>query len=164
MVRKTSSGEWGGTIWFKNKKSGIERSCNATCPVFVTKFDGKYVVTATLNHLSGFSQIIEIDNPELLTIFKLPKPRKAHSNTLLRYVGDDESKSSKGARVLLDTMRVSILVSLPLNGELYHIITDYKKTHVAKIEHKRFVIIETLSQESFWTYDSDVFKLRMATC
>ena len=158
VVRKTCSGEWGGTIWFKNKRTGIVRSCSATCPVIVNKLNGKYIITATLNHLSGFSQIIEIDNPELLTIFKLPKPRKKNGKTLLRYVGDDESRSTQGSKVILDTTRVSTLVSFPLDGRLFHVITDYRKTYLAEIKNKRFVTIDTLSQKSFWSYDSDVFK------
>lgn len=55
LVRKSCSGEWGGTIWFKNKVTGIEYSCEATCPVAVNKVNGKYIVTTTLAHMIGFS-------------------------------------------------------------------------------------------------------------
>ncbi len=30
-VRRTCSGEWGGSIWFRNKSTGIEYSCSAAC-------------------------------------------------------------------------------------------------------------------------------------
>jgi hypothetical protein len=158
VVRTTCSGEWGGTVWFKNKKTGIERSCIASCPVVINKLDGKYFVTATLNHLVGFSQIIEIDNPESLTVFKLPKPRAVIGKRIIRAVGDDESNSTRGSKILLDTMKISILVSFPFNGELYHIITDYKKTYIAKIENKKFLTIDTISNKSIWTNDPEVIK------
>ena len=158
IVRKTCSGEWGGTVWFKNKKTGIERGCAATCPVVINKLDGKYFVTATLNHLSGFSQVLEIDNPELLNTFKLPKPRAVVGKRIIRAVGDDESQSNKGSKILLDTTRVSILLSFSLNGQLYHVFTDYKKSYLGKIQSKKLVIIATVSQESVWSYDTQVIK------
>jgi hypothetical protein len=74
LVRKTCSGEWGGTIWFKNKISGIEYSCEATCPVIVNKLNGKYYVTSTLAHMFGFSEVIEISRPDSMAVFKLPEP------------------------------------------------------------------------------------------
>lgn len=160
LVRKTCNGEWGGTIWFKNKITGVEHSCSATCPVIVNKLDGKYIVTTTLNHLAGFSQVLEIDNPESLAIFKLPKPRAIIGKRIIRAVGDDESQSTKGSKILLDTIKVSILLSFPLNGQLYHVFTDYKKTYLATIQNKKFVIIDTLSQKGFWSYDSDVIKTK----
>lgn len=157
VVRKTCSGEWGGTIWFKNKKTGNEYSCSATCPVIVNKLNGKYIVTATLNHLSGFSQILEIDNPQKLSIFKMPKPKMKNGKTQIRYVGDGESRSTKGAKALLDTIGVSTILTFPYKNQLYHIITNYKNTFVAKIENKRFVIVDSLSKKSFWSYNSEVY-------
>ena len=160
VVRKTCSGEWGGTVWFKNKKTGIERSCVASCPLVINKLDGKYFVTATLNHMVGFSQVLEIENPELLNVFKLPKPRVVVGKRIIMYVGDDETKSTKGSKILLDTMKVSMLLSFPLNGQLYHLFTDYRKTYLGKIQDKKLVTIDVVSQESLWSYDAEVIKTR----
>ncbi|MCR8558145.1 hypothetical protein KXD93_10845 [Mucilaginibacter sp. BJC16-A38] len=158
IVRKTCSGEWGGTVWFKNKKTGVERSCVASCPVIINKLDGKYFVTTTLNHMVGFSQVLEINDPELLTVFKLPKPRAVIGKRIIRAVGDDEAQSAKGSKVLLDTMKVSMLLSFPLNGQLYHLFTDYKKTYLGKLQGTKLVTIDTVSQDSLWSYDTDVIK------
>lgn len=49
-ARRACSGEWGGSIWFKNKRTGIEYSCSATCPVIINKIGEKYIVTNTLAH------------------------------------------------------------------------------------------------------------------
>ena len=70
-VRRTCHGEWGGSIWFRNKTTGVEYACAATCPVMVNKINGKYLVITSLAHLVGFSEIIEIQNPEAMEIFKL---------------------------------------------------------------------------------------------
>lgn len=152
-VTRTCSGEWGGSIWFKNKQGGITRSCEATCPVCVNKLNGKYYVTATLAHLSGFSEILEIDHPDSMRIFKMPKPRRIRGKKFVRYVGDSESKSRRGARVLVDSVGILTLGSFPYQGRLYYIVTDFKKTFVAKITADRFVTLDTVSSVSLWTYD-----------
>ncbi len=154
---KTCSGEWGGTIKFKNKKTGIEYACSATCPVVVNKIDGKYIVTNTLAHIRGSSQVLEISNPSLLNVFKLPKFHKK-GNIIYRHVGDEESSSTQGAIQIVDSLGVLTLASFPYEGELYHVITDFHKTFIAKIENHRFVTVDTLSNKSFWTYDPEVIK------
>ena len=157
VVSKTCSGEWGGTIKFKNKKTGVEYSAASTCPIVVNKFNGKYYITNTLAHLSGFSEILEISNPDSMSIFKLPKPRAKKGKTIVRYVGDNETKSTKGTRQLVDSIGVLTLSSFPYDGQLYYIVTDFKKTYLTKIENHKFVTIDTISNKSIWTYDPEVF-------
>jgi len=157
IVSKTCSGEWGGTIKFKNKKTSVEYSAASTCPVVVNKMNGKYYITNTLAHLSGLSEILEISNPELMSVFKLPKPRSKKGKTIVRYIGDDESKSIKGTKQLVDSIGVLTLASFQYNRQLYHIVTDYEKTFLTKIDKNRFVTIDTISNMSIWTYDPEVF-------
>lgn len=145
VVRKTCRGEFGGSVFFKNKKTGTEYSCNATCPVVVNKIDGKYIVTNTLAHLIGVSEVIQIDNPDSMLVFK-------------RNGGDNESGSTKGSRQLLDTTKILILISFPYAGELYHITTDFEKTYVSKIENKKLINLGLVSNESIWTYNPEVIQ------
>lgn len=158
IVRKTCSGEWGGTIWFKNKLTGIEYSCEATCPVIVNKVNGKYIVTTTLAHMIGFSKIIEINNPDSMAVFKLPEPRQKKGKRTLYYVGDNESNSTKGTNTLVDSVRVMTIATFPFNEQLFHIVTDFHKTYISKIENNRFVTIDTISNTSIWTYNPEVIK------
>jgi hypothetical protein len=160
FVRKTCSGEWGGSVWFKNKKTGIEYSCNATCPVEINKYNGKYIITCTLAHLSGSTEIIEIANPDSMDIFKLPEPRAKKRKMIYRYVGDNESKSTKGTKQLIDSIGVLTLASFQYNGQLYNIVTDFRKTFVTRIVNKKFVTIDTISNESLRTYDPEVIKTK----
>ncbi|WP_316789606.1 hypothetical protein [Pedobacter frigoris] len=163
IVRKTCSGEWGGTVIFKNKKTGIEYCCGSTCPVVVNKMSGKYIVTNTLAHMIGFSEIIEIENPDSMNIFKLSKPRKVKGKKI-RYVGDDESKSIAGTRKLVDTTGVFTLASFLYKEELFHIITDFHKTFLAKIHEGKFVTLNEISNESIWTYNPEVIKTSDGRC
>ena len=159
IVSRTCSGEWGGTIKFKSKKTGIEYCCSSTCPVVVNKLFGKYIVTNTLAHLRGFSEVIEIENPSSMSVFKISEPRKVKGKRV-RFVGDDESRSVAGTRKLADSVGVLTLASFPYNGQLFHIITDFDKTFLTKIQNGKFVTIDTISNTRIWTYNPEVIKTR----
>jgi len=158
IVRKTCSGEWGGTIWFKNKLTGIEYSCEATCPVVVNKVNGTYVVTSTLAHMVGFSTVIEIVNPDSMAIFQLPEPRQIKRKMKIYYISDRESSSKKGTKILVDSVGAMVIASFPHNDQLFHIVTDFQKTYISKIENNTFVTVDTLSNSSLWTYDPELIR------
>jgi hypothetical protein len=155
IVTKTCSGEWGGTIKFKDKATGIEYSCEATCPVSVIKGDGAYIVTNSLAHMSGFTEIIKISDPKLMSIVKLP-PSKKNGKKAVRPVGYNESKSKKGTETLIDSVGVLALGSFVFDGELFHVVTDFRKTYVAKVENKKFMMVEFICDDRTWTYENDL--------
>lgn len=76
IVERSCSGEWGGSIYFINKLNNKKYECTATCPIALNKINNSYVVTASLAHLVGFSQILKIDDPKDLTLFKKKKKEK----------------------------------------------------------------------------------------
>jgi hypothetical protein len=116
-VSTSCSGEFGGTIRFKNKASGAQFACAATCPVIVNECGGKYVVTASLSHLSGFSSVLEIADPADLAEWHTPVLQKKGQRKVHRYAGDNESRSTKGAVTLVDAVGVLTLVSFPWQGD-----------------------------------------------
>lgn len=160
IVNKSCSGEFGGTIKFLNKKTGIEYSCSSSCPVIVNKLNSNYYVTNSLAHLSGFTEILEIKNPEDLTVFKMPKPRKKKGKMIYRLVGDDESKSTTGSKTLVDSVGIVTLISFPFQGMLLHVITDFNKTYLAKVENNIFVNIGIISNDSLWSYEQNIIKTK----
>ena len=99
VVSKTCAGEWGGSIWFKNKKSGKVFSCSATCVKSVNKLNGKYFVSISLLHGYGSSAVLEIEDPIKMEVFNKPNPNQ--NITKPSYdAGDLESKSRKGVKIL----------------------------------------------------------------
>ncbi|MFK7969260.1 MAG: hypothetical protein AB8F95_02785 [Bacteroidia bacterium] len=146
IVRSTCSGEWGGSVWFKNKETGLVHSCAATCPLVVNKVDGKYIVTATLAHLIGSCRVIEISNPDSMEIFKNPKPRNKRGKRKFFYVGDHESKSQVGTNMLADSFGVLIVASFVHDNQLMHIMSSYDHTYVCKVEANHFVMIDTICE------------------
>jgi hypothetical protein len=167
-VKRTCSGEWGGSIWFKNKRTGIEYSCSATCPVIINKIGEKYIVTNTLAHMSGSSEVIEIEHPDSMEIFRMPQPRAKKRKIEYRYVGDNESKSTKGIHQKVDTMCAMIHISFPFDGQLYHIVSDSKNLYLSQIKDNKLVTIDTVFSglENFYkkgegilyTYSTDGFR------
>lgn len=155
-VTKTCSGEWGGTIRFTDKNTGIEYSCESTCPVSVTVLNGEYIVTSSLGHLSGSTEIIKVRDPKSMDVFQLPPPIKKKGKKVFRYIGDTESKSKKGTETLIDSFGVLTLGSFVFEKELFHVVTDFEKTYIAKIEKNKFVMIEFICNGRTWTYGHDV--------
>ena len=67
VVCLTCNGEFGGEVYFYDKQQQRYYLASATCPVAVLKRGGKYLVLSSLGHMSGFSELQQIDNPAELT-------------------------------------------------------------------------------------------------
>jgi hypothetical protein len=158
VVRKTCIGEWGGSVWFKNKKTGIEYSCYATCPLVINKMDGKYYVTATLAHKMMSSKIIEINDPDSMEVFKMPKPRHKKGKRKFYYIGDSESNSRVGTNFLIDSFGVLTLISFVYENQLFHIVSDYYNTYLCKIENNQFVTLAKIADKRLPIYRSEILK------
>jgi len=154
-VTKSCSGEFGGSLFFKDKKTLIVYECESVCAVVINKIDGKYIVTNSLAHLFGSTDIVEIRDPKLLTVYK---PRVYPDDQIIRYVGQDESKSHKGMKTLLDSIGVLTSISFPFKNKLYHIININEKLSIAEINDGKFKIIQQLSDKRLWTDNAEVLK------
>jgi hypothetical protein len=156
IVNRTCNGEWGGTIVFKNKFTKAEFICGSTCAVKITKFKGRYIVTNTLNHMSGRTEILEIANPELL--------KKTYDGKKKIQTGKvDESQVRKGARVLLDKHSFSTLYTFIYNAKIYHIISDFRKTYIAEIENNDFKIVRKIMDVAVWDHQTEIKKTKNNT-
>ncbi len=154
IVTKSCSGEWGGSIFFKSKKSGIKYSCKATCPVSINLINGKYIITNTLAHLNGSSSLIEIKNPELMSVFEMPKPRRIKNGVKYYYRGDNQSKSTKGVKRIWSDYKILTLASFPFKKQLYHIVCKNEKTFLATIEKNELKLLDQISNKNIWSYES----------
>lgn len=157
IVTRTCSGEWGGSIWFKNKMNGIEYSCKAVCPVAVNLIHGKYFVTNSLAHLDQYySEIIEIRNPELMTVFKPSEPIEIKGGLEYRHTGDLETKSRKGIKVVWSESGIMSICSFQYKGKLYNIMSKNGKTFLTTIKDNKLKILNQILEEQIW--HSDTYK------
>ena len=150
-VRKTCSGEWGGSVWFKNKKTGVGYSCESTCPLSINRIKNKYYVTSNLNHGFGLTKIIEIENPEKMEIFQEPKPIKQKSwkwwkkKDKIYYVGAFESKSIKGTNLIFDSVGIEILGTTKIQDTIYQIIQDRNSIFLSTVIEGKLIPIQNLN-------------------
>lgn len=93
------SGEWGGTIYFKNKDNGEIRYAQSTCAVSVNKIGDKYYISNVSTHLYERSSILEIINPEKMELtLKLPP---FHPEIITR---EYETQSNLGTNTIVDSV------------------------------------------------------------
>ncbi|SFB05957.1 hypothetical protein [Algoriphagus aquimarinus] len=122
-IYATCNGEWGGTIYFKNKKTNESFEASSTCSIVINKIDGEYYVTNYMGHMMGFASILKIQDPS-----KLEK-----SN--LKFDRHEGSRFDKGVETLLDTIDFYIPTSFVVDKQLYHLYSDENGTYIGLIEN-----------------------------
>ncbi len=173
IVSSCCRGEFGGAIYFRDKKTGKTYSCRATCLNSIQKLNGSFYVTSSLPHASGFATIIKIDNPRKLFEIKNKSqlvdcgwydiyPEDSKDNEIKHPVGYD-----KGYETLLDTMDIHVLGAFSYKNHIYHIYSDDRNTYLSYITNKKLKIIDTLINKVSWhgelrdlKHNSNVFPIR----
>lgn len=147
IVTSSSSGEWGGTIFFTSKQDGKTYEGALLDPIRVLKKDGIYYASGALGHMRGHSMICAIEDPQKMAVFKNDRPT-ADSLIHLR-----ESTSTQGLKMIADygayekptgqfaeptgdtvyTMQPALLLSSFLHkNNLYHMYAD-TAVHIFRI-------------------------------
>jgi hypothetical protein len=124
-------GEFGGTLWFKNKQTGIEYEM-ASGPPIINKLNGKYYVSTA-------KKVIEIENPAMLN--------RAAQDSTYEIIKNKKwsmgSRSMKGAKVIfIDSVysnfrdyKFYIASSYVINNELKFVIVDSNSVYTAEIKN-----------------------------
>jgi hypothetical protein len=122
FISSTCSGEWGGTIYFTNKKTGRTYESICTCAVNVIKLPKYYNVTASLSHMSGFATIFNVRNPTKLKLHRAPKTAQGSTPKRPMAVGSNESNSWYGVNKLADTVGLTCAGSFKYNNSLLYVV------------------------------------------
>lgn len=130
-VYSTCRGEWGGTVFFQDKKTNELFEASSTCPIVVNKIGKEYYVTNYLGHMVGFTSVIKIADPRKL--------EKSNWN----FKSCFGSKKIKGIEIVFDTTDFYIPTSFEVKDKLVHIFSDEKGTYISKIENKQIKPIYT---------------------
>lgn len=162
-VSSCCAGEFGGAIFFTDKKSNRVYSCPATCATIINKFKDSYYVTSTLAHLNGSTKIIRIDDP--LKLYELTEDSlKNYCNWWTRLT-PKESKSSYesyqtalskfeiGTQTILDTTDVLTMTSFVFNNQFYHIQSTRNKTFISKLQGDTLLYVDSIFNKQLWSFE-----------
>lgn len=130
-VYSTCRGEWGGTVFFQDKKTNELYEGSSTCPIVVNKIGNEYFVTNYMGHMIGFASVYKISNPRKL--------KKSDWDFKRRF----GSENMKGIEKLLDTTNFYISTSFVTKDKLRHIYNDDNGTYIADIENGKIKPIYT---------------------
>ncbi len=153
-------GEFGGTVFFYDRKSGITYSHPCTCPKQVLYSNGSYYVISALSHIVEHSYIIRISNPRKL--FITPQYEFFNHNwwagvdSIYKSAYDKEYNhvGLNGAKIYGDTLGGLIALNYGYMGNLYSILTEDSTYTIMKHENDSLVSVESFS----FCYQSDFAK------
>jgi hypothetical protein len=130
-VYSTCRGEWGGTIFFQDKRTNVLYEGSSTCPIVINKIGTEYFVTNYMGHMIGFASVNKITDPRKL--------EKSGWDFKRRF----GSENQKGIEKVLDTMDFYIPTSFVVKDKLLHIYNDDNGTYLAEIENEEMKPIYT---------------------
>lgn len=155
VVTSCSVGEFGGAVFFKDKKTNKTYSYPAICVQQVQKFQDNYVVSNYLSHMGGFTDYLFIKDPKML--YELDTKKNNYCNW---YIEDttlgvkmDYSRLPSGVKYFENKFRSKTLVTFPFNNELYSIYSTDSATILAKFQNYKLVTVDTLLKHELYFYN-----------
>jgi len=164
IITHFCEGEFGGVLYFFDIKNDKEYCCPATCAATVNKINNKYIITNTLVHGSGHSEILEIAEPTLL--LEVNFDTLAHwgrfwYGSYVKWKGQTNKndpdfiyKIKGDNKQLLDVYGVMMATSFKYNNDLFHIYREPKyyedtakkpcEIFIGKIIDNKIVAIDSL--------------------
>lgn len=141
-------GEWGGTVYFYEKKSSKTFFTESTCANSVIKDKNGYNVLAHLGHGGGSTEIKTIVNPKKLTSAKPNEIRKTVNGEALGYVDKSNAYKKK-----IDFYGVQIFSSFKYQNKELFIVHLSDLTFLAEIKGNEIEIVNPLFFSDLYTHD-----------
>jgi hypothetical protein len=157
-VHACSVGEFGGAVFFWNKKTDKMYSYPATAVQQVLKFKGQFIVSSFLAHLDGLSDYLSIKDPTQL--YELQDERQKR---FCNWYTDVDSLSGKkffdtitppGVKYYADDFITRTLVTFPYNDNLYSIYCIDSATILAKHLDFKLIPVDTLLNKEILFMDA----------
>lgn len=141
-------GEWGGTVYFYEKKSSKTFFTESTCANSVIKDKNGYNVLAHLGHGGGSTEIKTIANPRNLTLAKPSEIGKTVNGEALGYVDQSNAYNKK-----IDFYGVQIFSSFKYQDKELFIVHLSDLTFLAEIKGNEIEIVNPLFFSDLYTHD-----------
>lgn len=156
QIHHCCMGEFGGAIFFKDKRTERVYSCPATCVVALNKIGNDYYVTNTLAHSEGFSEILLIKDPKQLFELKTDSLKNSCNWwTWFVHFKDGFAGMEKfeiGTTKLLDTIGLLTTISFVRDGELYHLCSDQNRSFVGKLNKGHMQMLDSIFTQNLRSY------------
>jgi hypothetical protein len=148
FVYSCCAGEFGGAIFFYDKRTKRTYSCPATCTKTVNKIKNVFYVTNSLEHMSGSTEILKISDPSKLYELKADS-LKHFCNWWTHFVTESDydnhlKRFMVGTESLVDVKGVPTLTSFIYKDKLYNISTTWHKTFLNTIQNNTLVALDTI--------------------
>jgi len=133
-IYASCNGEWGGTIFFKDKNSDAVYEGSSTCVDIINKINDEYYITNYMPHMHGFASVLRISDPKKMK-------KSSNINALMnRTIEEQISHSSwDGMEVLMDTLGFRIQESFVLKEKLLHLYFDESGTFIGEVKNDSVV-------------------------
>jgi len=137
-------GEFGGSVYFFNKKTGKTYFTGANEANTVYKKDDKYYILYELGHLSVIrSSLKEIPDPDLLTPISLEEVRKTTRGRFGYY------DASKAQSIIFRLEPITFHSTFNYKGRTVYLTTNLGRTFLAEKENDSIKIVNPLFNNSF---------------
>jgi hypothetical protein len=137
-------GEWGNTVWFKDKTTGIEYELEATRPI-INKIDNVYFIT-------NYNKILAVKNPLDLKVCEPNNYYKIVSDKNI-YAGNN---STDGADTIFayntknETDSIFyIATSFVSENKLFHLCVDNNGTYIGVVNNEKMEIVQRFEEKIF---------------
>lgn len=155
FVKQSCRGEWGGAVWFLDKKSEREYTCESTCPQALFKIDQSYILISSLAHMDGSIEIARIQDPSAMKEFILPDSLKNRRSSISYYGRQRsyQSRSKEGKEILFKDYGMQCLASFVWDGEIYLLISDHQKTYLYQWTKNKLIRLEPILNKALLSFN-----------
>jgi hypothetical protein len=137
-VFSTCWGEFGGSIFFQDKKTKEVFEATAQCPLVVNKIAGQYYVTNYIGpHVGPYTSVLKIADPRKLQKLRFDFHKQFDFRTR------EGSYHKKGVERLLDSIPLYIPTSFVIDNQLLHLYNDDKGTFIGRLEQGKMVPVHS---------------------
>lgn len=159
LVYGCCAGEWGGSVFFQNKRTKRTYSYFATCANQVLRFQNEYIVCNNLAHLSEYMSFLVVKDPE--TLYEITEDSlKNHCNwyTEIDSLKEYWQVSKVGKVRFYSAYGAMSLVTFPFGDSLYSILSSSKATVLAVHRGNTTITKETLIKNKISFHQTQVIE------
>lgn len=146
----TCNGEFGGEVYFYDKRQHQYYMTGATCPNSVFKQGGKYFVLSSLGHMMGSADLQVIADPAKLRRWKgAQKPQDRRFSARERVTDTTGISASKS---VFDFDNIQLFSAFQLKSHQYYMVHWKNQTFLATIEKGVITLVDPLFNDSQYTH------------